>query len=207
MEPRKWIALVGDSDIDRWPKALLPDVADATFEVSGHSGATLGEILPAIEKVKSKLHHLGSSRDELIIIVCAGENDIVNGIPQDQIEKSFSQLLRIVFDQKSGTTAQLIFLGPKFEPWMGDDLQSRNAYVKLSKALEKLCITAPDAASIKYLDCLTMFCGETAKKPGALLGGKAVAQDVYFEQDKLHLSNEGYLLWKQVIERNLTAYE
>jgi hypothetical protein len=36
-----------------------------------------------------------------------------------------------------------------------------------------------------------------------LLGGMAQAQGIYFDRDELHLSNEGYKIWKQVVENRI----
>ena len=49
-----------------------------------------------------------------------------------------------------------------------------------------------------------MFCGESANIPGATLGGKAKAEPVYFSSDQLHLSEEGYRIWKRVVEERLS---
>ena len=55
--------------------------------------------------------------------------------------------------------------------------------------------------NIHYVDCLTMFCTEeSAKVPGAVLGGRAKAEYKYFEGDRLHLSVHGYQIWKKVVE-------
>jgi hypothetical protein len=59
--------------------------------------------------------------------------------------------------------------------------------------------------TITYLDCLTMFCGESGQFPGAVLGGKAIPEKMLFDYDQLHLSREGYQIWKGVVEGHITA--
>jgi lysophospholipase L1-like esterase len=49
-----------------------------------------------------------------------------------------------------------------------------------------------------------MFCGESGNVPGAALGGKAKAEPHYFDSDRLHLSYEGYQVWKGVVENHLS---
>jgi len=63
--------------------------------------------------------------------------------------------------------------------------------------MKRSCEQHPN--QIHYVDCLTMFCGATKMLPGALFGGKAKPQRHFFHRDELHLSNEGYLIWQEVL--------
>ena len=200
------LLLVGDSDIARWPQELLPqlraDVPPATVMMSGHNGATLQDIIPHIE---TAIESLDSPAQSIILVVCAGENDIGNGIALDDTLSSFQQMLQTFFAHHSSSPSKrLIFLGPKIEPWLEDDSLSRKQYIKLSRALQRACSKHERSNDIKFVDCLTMFCGETAQLPGATLGGKAKAQPEYFCDDQLHLSIEGYKVWKQAVESLLS---
>lgn len=56
---------------------------------------------------------------------------------------------------------------------------------------------------VYYVDCLTMFCGESANQPGAVLGGRAKAERQFFSDDALHLNDAGYEVWRDVVERIL----
>jgi lysophospholipase L1-like esterase len=185
------VALVGDSDIDQWPEALHPSKEKATVSIKGFSGATLGQIVKHAEA--SLLEH---GAGLLFLVVCAGENDIGEGISLTKSERAFKRLLDITFNRPT----RLIFLGPKFEPWLQDDPDERKQYVRMSLAFARCCKDHPMSQNISFIDCLTMFCGESGQQPGAVLGGKAVAEQRYFQSDQLHLSNDGYRIWKEVVE-------
>jgi lysophospholipase L1-like esterase len=185
------VALVGDSDIDQWPEALHPSIEKATVSIKGFSGATLGQIVKHAEA--SLLEH---GAGLLFLVVCAGENDIGEGISLTKSERAFKRLLDITFNRPT----RLIFLGPKFEPWLQDDPDARKQYVRMSLAFARCCKDHPMSQNISFIDCLTMFCGESGQQPGAVLGGKAVAEQRYFQSDQLHLSNDGYRIWKEVVE-------
>lgn len=197
------LLFVGDSDIARWPPELLPQLSDggAPPTVSGHSGATLQEIVPYVE---AALQSVDATTESVFLVVCAGENDIGNGVPLDDTLASFQALIRVCFGGAGGTATRkrLIFLGPKIEPWLDDDPSSRKQYVKLSRAFQRACSKHERVNEIQFVDCLTMFCGESANVPGATLGGKAKAEPLYFANDQLHLSREGYQVWKQVVVEN-----
>lgn len=206
---RKVLLFVGDSDIARWPSELLPSRGHDVDEMpppiaSGHSGATLQEIVPHL---KAALESLDVIPDAIVLVACAGENDIGNGFSRDDTLSAFDELLRLFFGDAAanGTFCRrLIFLGPKLEPWLNDDPSSRKQYVKLSRAFQRACAKHERADDILFVDCLTMFCGDSANVPGATLGGKAKADPKYFSNDQLHLSQEGYRIWKQVVENHLS---
>jgi lysophospholipase L1-like esterase len=198
-----YLALIGDSDIAQWPQSLLPKVAGINeCIVSGHSGATMEQILPFLREMLVSTTVKPCER-KLILVVCAGENDVGENIDMSTTLSIFRQLLSKVFDNatnRSVDMTRLIFLGPKLEPWLDDDCESRKQYIHLSKRLETICKDHIHAASILFVDCLTMFCGESAKLPGALYGGRATAVAKYFTPDNLHLSNDGYIIWKEKVE-------
>jgi lysophospholipase L1-like esterase len=189
------LVLIGDSDIAYWPTALLPKYStDNDTLAHGYSGATLGAILI---KLQSILSSSSSSSEIWMIVICAGENDIGEGISLDQSIQSLKRILEeiLVGDHN------LLFLGPKFEPWQHDDISSKQAYAKMSRAFAR-CF--PE--NLQYINCLTMFCDASSKElPGATLAGRAQADPKYFQSDQLHLSWEGYQLWKDVIEEKING--
>ena len=190
------LALIGDSDIRRWPKHLLPKVCGVKdCIVSGHDGATLEQILPRVRDILTTT----PTDNPLVVVVCAGENDIGESRELSTTLNSFQELVGIIFSRSVAMT-RLIFLGPKIEPWLEHDTDSRKKYIRLSKGIETLCRESSYALNITFLDCLTVFCGETADLPGALYGGRARALPSYFAPDGLHLSDAGYAIWKHLVE-------
>jgi lysophospholipase L1-like esterase len=192
------VALVGDSDIAGWPDTLLPSIKDATVSTKGYNGATLGQTVKRAGASLSKT--LSKNEGGLIfLVVCAGENDIYE-VSLRKSERAFERLLEITFNRPAPEKIHLVFLGPKFEPWLEDDPDARKQYIQMSLAFARCCKDHPMSQSISFIDCLTMFCGESGQQPGAVLGGKAVAEQRYFQSDQLHLSNDGYQIWKKVVE-------
>jgi lysophospholipase L1-like esterase len=189
------VALVGDSDIDHWPDTYFPSINGATLSIKGDSGATLDQIVKHAEA--SLLEH---GAGLLFLVACAGENDIGEGILLAKSERAFERLLEITFNRPAPENVRLIFLGPKFEPWLQDDPDARKQYIRMSLAFTRCCKDHSMSRNISFIDCLTMFCGESGQQPGAVHGGRAVAEQRYFQSDQLHLSNDGYRIWKEVVE-------
>ena len=168
----------------------------------------------------------------LFVVVCGGENDIGGGIPLSDSKLAFQSLLDLFHEtnielpqRHRPTTAvsipqphpdvHLLFLGPKFEPWFVNDTTTRKSYIQMSVMFEQLCqqqqkhnanTSSYDLVNnnIHYMDCLTMFCGTTNQR-GALYGGKALPDTLYFHSDQLHLSDDGYAIWKTNIEDTISA--
>jgi len=223
------IILVGDSDIARWPPSLLPFtnvgggggnkiVTTLKPIVSGHNGATLSQILPHVQvQMEESMNRRNESpsNEMTILIVCAGEND-VGSVPLWESEAACLRLLQETVgkynnnntndDNDSNTLSRnrlvVIFLGPKLEPWLQDDMSSRKRYIQMSRAFQRQCEQESFKDYVIFVDCLTMFCAsQTANEPGALF--KAKPNPAYFESDQLHLSTKGYQIWKEVIEHKM----
>ena len=152
------LILLGDSDISRWPTELFPSWSGGVdkehdvvcpVQVHGCSGATLEQVvmdqfLPLIVNINNN-NNIGHGRGRcacceedtnamIVIVCCAGENDVGNGIDVETSLRAFDTLLE--HDQ---SYHHLIFLGPKFEPWLEDDIESRRHYIKLSKGFRRRC--------------------------------------------------------------------
>ena len=184
------LVLVGDSDISRWPTDLNPK---GTIRNVGQSGATLDDVKHLIGQKSFQL--LCESNSPTSFVVCAGENDIGSGISIASSECAMIAILDELLQQNPQN--HVIFLGPKFEPWLTNDKSSRKSYFQLSLMQERLCRDRP---KIHFVDCLTLFCGDTAEIPGARLAGRAKPESQYFDADGLHLSREGYVVWQGIVD-------
>lgn len=222
---------IGDSDIALWPCQLLPsldslksndDFDTPAMIVSGHSGATLDVVVAKLRHHLSCMTNASDSKEgsvSLLVVACAGENDIGSGVSLDASVASLRIFLDLAFSieetipmvssstKRRFTMEHLIFLGPKFEPWLEDDPSLKKKYSKMSRSFARCCSRHVHSNRIHYIDCLTMFCGESGLVPGATLAGRASAEEKYFEADRLHLSLEGYKIWKEVVERHFQSLE
>mmetsp|Transcript_22258 Transcript_22258/g.32924 ORF Transcript_22258/g.32924 Transcript_22258/m.32924 type:complete len:280 (-) Transcript_22258:256-1095(-) len=246
------LAFVGDSDIARWPKHLLPELSSRqnlshhNIQVScfhlAKNGAIMQNLPCQIKKASQEIRSRGPDTDTfdaIVFIACAGENDVSNNTRMDSIIDSFQDTVEAIISSSNWSCSKrphLIFLGPKIEPWMTkNEVDARKGYFQLSERLNasigKLCLSiserhvghahahdlgskkgvhvrdnkkecVEDGHSIFYLDSLTMFCGES--KHLSVVGGCAIADSKYFDEDELHLSDEGYEKWKKEVEDIIT---
>lgn len=199
------VALVGDSDISRWPAQLLPSAPACSPSskpiVKGRPGATLDELAPMVDSALADIPNSPNNDHVIILVLCAGENDLGQGYSIGKAISSFETAIDACFVRRQ-SKVNVIFLGPKFEPWLIGDHTARKQYLKLSKGMRRAAERHGHSARITYVDCLTMFCGDSADVPGALTS-KAVPERKYFHDDGLHLSNEGYEIWKGIVESEM----
>ena len=199
--------LFGDSDISRWPSSFYPRYPTSTSTSTHHhcnygvGGAQMSDVLQQINKWREDTKDNSTTVDENILICCAGENDISTK-SIDQILETFRAVLDALFPSTK-SDLKMIFIGPKFEPWLINDNTSRKQYTKLNNGLQRTTRKHHATDQITYIDCLTLFCTEeTANVPGAI-HSKATPDDRYFDKDGLHLNDLGYEKWKQIIEQKL----
>ena len=194
--------ILGDSDIERWPTHLYPAYRfPIHVNVVAKGGARLRDVTEmyrdwALGSPAVADNCVGNL--DVVVIACAGENDIGSGKSVEATMEDFSLLLDEIISEYDGVgQRKVIFLGPKFEPWLEGDYSSRKQYANLSKKMRRLCKNHAHHENIVFVDCLTMFCGETKGVPGAVLGGRAIPDEKYFAEDGLHLNDAGYTLWNE----------
>lgn len=208
------VLMVGDSDIDFWPCDLLPSVDHVKVVRKGYSGATMNDIVARLQadlaEIDASCMQVGTNKaNTLVVVACAGENDIGGGISLDSSVGALQAFLDLVFDAEMQNSAipaparSVLFLGPKFEPWLEDDPFAKKQYAKMSRSFSRCCKKHRCADRICFVDCLTTFCGNTASIPGATLAGKARAEPRFFAADLLHLSRDGYRLLNKIVEQYL----
>lgn len=208
------IIMLGDSDISRWPSQLFPKTTKGKVHVIARGGACICDVKHMFENWVAEVASLSnviitSNRIDLngvirkgksMIVACAGENDIGAGRSIGSILSDFEDLISSVCQTIDVST--IFFFGPKYEPWLLSDHDSRERYLKLSKAMSRSVERNIHQNRIIFIDCLTMFC-EGKDLPGAIEGNRAIPISALFADDGLHLSDDGYAIWKNEIEQRL----
>ena len=149
----------------------------ARVQVRGYSGATLEQVVDHFD-VSCALNDADAAENAndaenattatpTIVVFCAGENDIGDGIPLQTtlraLDMLFEKMELLSSQSKSSSSSSsssschvandypckpnhhhhhhhLIVLGPKLEPWLNDDVKSRKQYMRLSKGMQRRCL-------------------------------------------------------------------
>jgi lysophospholipase L1-like esterase len=172
----------------------------AEVQVQGYSGATLEQV---VDQFDFSFLKDATAASPTIVIFCAGENDIGNGIPLKGTIRAMDKLLENMAvpsssslshhnNDQSKCSCHLIVLGPKFEPWLNDDSDSQKQYTRLSEGMQRRCMKR---TNVTFLDCLCMFCDNANQ-----------ADSKFFHKDQLHLNDEGYRKWKRIVEKEVQRW-
>ena len=195
------LLFVGDSDISNWPSDFFPTRPPEVKLVSDAvSGAKLSDLIPMVH---SFIINITRKESRLIVVACAGENDISSGRTVTKTLKYFDEFLSTIFHdfeqiQDNKAQCNIIFFGPKFEPWLQDDFKYRKKYRELSDGMKKACHDHPESKAITFVDCLYMFCDKNNTD-------FFTPDKKYFQFDELHLSKLGYQVWKDKLESELNS--
>lgn len=201
------LVMLGDSDISRWPAGLRPEHRDLSpAENLAAGGAVMSDLLAQLGDWRSRGSRGGGGGGECdaaaIFLCCAGENDVGSGRPVDAVLETLRRFLDEAIGGDSGDD-RLVFIGPKLEPWLADDVRSRRLYTKLNTGLARAVRGHPSGREGRaaYVECLTAFCtGETSTVPGAVYANRAMPDGRFFDGDMLHLNERGYEVWKLMVE-------
>ena len=172
--PDNVILFVGSSTIENW-KTLKDDFVGRAVLNRGVSG--------------TKTIDLYTYRDRLItpynakqIFIYEGDNDIGLHWPTDRIVAQFTALFSEI--RKTKPQAEIIYISIKPSPRrLKDKIQIEEVNARIKQFLEQQSGTAYADVYSKMLD----------------VNGDLVP--AYYREDGLHLTAEGYTLWKDVISR------
>mmetsp|Transcript_21705 Transcript_21705/g.45214 ORF Transcript_21705/g.45214 Transcript_21705/m.45214 type:complete len:221 (-) Transcript_21705:11-673(-) len=205
---------VGDSDIAKWP---FPQPSFSVTKEGWTSFQIQHELKRSVE------WETEMATDEPFIVVCCwGENDL-STCPTDTAvvklaARNVSESVSYLGDRMGGGFRGLLFIGPKLEPWMfadplNVDMDSIVSYVRLSLELKSVLGAIPLAT---FVDALAMFTDQAGKTSEEIrdevqrlrLASTVTSEDSFsfkvddrfFLSDQLHLSEDGYDIWNDIVE-------
>jgi lysophospholipase L1-like esterase len=169
--PREAILFVGSSSIRMWQTAeSFPDLPVIN---RGFGGSHISDVNHFADRIVLKYK-------PRVIVFYAGDNDIADGKPPQQVFEDFQRFVRLVRRRLGGT--QIIFISIKPSParWkLWPQVQEANALVKdFSKSDSRL----------NHVD---------AAKP--MLAPDGQPRPEIFLDDELHMNAAGYRLWTHIL--------
>jgi len=129
------------------------------------------------------------------VVVYAGENDIAEGAQPADVLNAFQRFVRAVHEERPGTPIAFVSIKPS--PLR----QSQALAMREANLLVQTWVLAQDSGLDKGLDKGFDYIDVHT----AMLDNDGRARPELFVRDRLHLSAEGYALWRQVISAHLKA--
>lgn len=167
--PQNAVLFVGSSSIRGWKTAqCFPEL---TVINRGFGGSKIPDVLAFTDRIVVKY------KPRLIVFYC-GDNDIAENMPPETVRDNFVIFAQRMARQLPETPIIYITIKPSGARWsLWPQMQQANALIKTyCQKHEKLY----------WLDLAS-----------GLLGDDGQPNDVFFLEDRLHLSDKGYALWTQ----------
>ena len=175
--PRDGILFVGSSSIRMWPTARsFPDLPVIN---RGFGGSHVSDVNHYVEQVVLKYR-------PRVVVFYAGDNDIADGKPPEQVLGDFENFVATVHRQLPDTQILYLPIKPsllRWEKWP----QMRATNVLIQQFIEK-------NDQLAYVDTATPMLGPDGRPRKELL-----------LDDGLHLNAAGYRLWSGILHDQLVA--
>ena len=174
--PENAVLFVGSSSMRMW-KNLRSSFPNLNVINRGFGGSRL-------EDVNFYFDRIVAPYDAKTIVLYAGENDVNEGVAPETVLESyrkFAQMVRVKFPK-----SKLLFVSLKPSPsrWqMADNYRKTNDLIKAEIAKDKRS---------QYVDVWT-----------AMLAANGEPKPEIFLEDKLHMNEKGYAIWREVLAKYL----
>lgn len=169
------IVFVGSSSIRRWD--LAKSFGDLNAINRGFGGSQISDVLHYANEVVLKY------KPKTVVFFCGG-NDLNMGKPPRQIAADFETFTKLLFEQLPETELIVLALKPAPVRWsIVDKVRATNDLLRAKTKKDKR-ITFLDGSFDLLLD-----------------GGKI--REELFVEDRLHLNDDGYKLWADMLSPHL----
>ena len=168
----------GSSTFTLW-NTLHEDFVDFKPVNLGFGGSTLAACAWFFERIFTPVTSVKS------ILVYAGDNDLGDGRNPEEVCLFYRQLISGIRQKYGNIPCSFISIKPSLQRWqLLDQIKDTNALIKIE--------TENDPFQ-HYIDIFP----ETLNENG-------YPRKSFFEEDGLHLSKEGYSVWKDIIRKNIS---
>lgn len=166
------VVFVGSSSIVRW-KSLAQDFPEHKVVNRGFGGSELFDSVNYFDR--AVLPH-----KPRLIVLYAGGNDINAGKTPERVEADFKKFVALVKQKLPGTRVACISIAGNPARWKQVDTVR-----EANRRIEAVTKTDPQLAFINVFS--------------AMLGPDGLPKPDIFVEDKLHMNEKGYAIWKEVV--------
>ena len=166
------IVFVGSSSIVRW-KSLAQDFPEHKVVNRGFGGSGMFDSVNYFDR--AVLPH-----QPRLIVLYAGGNDINAGLTAERVEADFKAFVALVKQKLPGTRVACISIAGNPARWKQVDTVR-----EANRRIEAITKADPQLAFINVF--------------AAMMGPDGTPKPDIFVEDKLHMNEKGYAIWKEVV--------
>lgn len=177
-QPPGGVLFVGSSSIRLWPE-LAKNFPGVHVVQRGFGGSEISDVI------------LYASRIVLpykprLIVFYAGENDLNAGESPESVSRDYQSFVELVRRSLPETRIVFVSIKPSSSRWaLVDKMRRTNEMIR--------AYTARDSR-LSYVDVFT-----------PMLGANGTPREELFVADRLHLNEQGYALWREILLPVVTA--
>ena len=179
--PEGAVLFVGSSSIRMWHDRLAEDVAPLTVVGRGFGGSNMNDLLHYLDRVVIPYRPRA-------VVIYEGDNAIAQGVSPKMIADTFDQVVSAIHDELPGCRVYMLSIKPSPARW-----EMWPAMLRANRLLAEAC-AADDR--LTYIDLST-----------PMLGNDGEPRPELYVKDRLHLTREGYELWRSILRPVLMAGE
>lgn len=171
--PRNAIVCVGSSSMRGWHEKIRDDLAPLTIIARGFGGSNMNDLLFYADRIVIPYKPRA-------IVVYEGDNDIAQGITPVKIADTFNKFVIKIHNVLPECRIYFLSVKPSIDRWdMWTKMQAANTIISQICAENKL---------LTYIDISS-----------GMLNKKGVPREDIFLDDNLHMTRDGYLIWKEAL--------
>jgi len=175
--PDKAILFVGSSSIRMWEThKAFPDYPVIN---RGFGGSMISDVQYFYKEVIEKY-------DPTLVVFYAGDNDIANGKPVEEVVSDYKALTYRIHNDFPDANFLYVPIKPSNSRW--------NYWPAMKEVNQQVKAHNEKREHLYYVDLAT-----------PLLGEEGTPDDSLFVEDQLHLNEQGYTVWNQVMAPELEA--
>jgi len=170
--PKGAVLFVGGSSIRMWPN-LEANFPGATVIQRGFGGGELSQVVYYAPRIVLPYC-------PRLIVLYAGDNDVFVGKSPEQVLEYYKKFVSLVRESMPQTKIAFVAIKPSRSRWaVVDKMRAANDLVREYSSRD---------TKLAYVDVFT-----------PMLGATGVPRDSLYDADQLHLSAQGYALWRDLL--------
>jgi lysophospholipase L1-like esterase len=171
--PSGAIVCIGSSSLRGWHGAILDDLAPLTIIPRGFGGSTMNDALHYADRIVLPYKPRA-------VVVYEGDNDVAQGISPERIAATFDQFVEKVHKQLPECRVYFISIKPSIARW--------HLWPKMKEANRLIAARCANNERLTFVDVASRMLDSDGKPRKNI-----------FKEDNLHMTRDGYVIWRDVL--------
>ncbi|MDA3873020.1 MAG: SGNH/GDSL hydrolase family protein [Kiritimatiellae bacterium] len=179
--PKGAVLCIGSSSMRGWHMTLREDLSPITVIPRGFGGSNLNDVIHFADRVVLPY-------EPRAIVLYEGDNDIAAGISPERYLKKFNEFTALVHSELPECRIYVLATKPSISRW--------KLWPKMERANQLVAAACEQDERLTYVDVAS-----------GMLNAEGTPRKELLKKDNLHMTREGYILWRDVLRPVLLKNE